>query len=149
MADTTTSAIGIISFGLTVCKGLYTYYHAYAGFDSSISSAYDSIAQVARTLILLKESCNDPDLDRERKDRVAAGVHSCEDPLKNLGDKLQQSKVADPEGFREKAKARFKRHAFPFKEQSLAELRNSAGEVQSRLAFGMQVLDLAEGLKSR
>jgi hypothetical protein len=149
MAEVASSAIGIISFGLTVCKGLYTYYHVYTSFDSSISSAYEAVAHIARTLILLKDSCNDPDLDRERKDRVAACVYSCEDALKKLDDKLQELRVADPEGFREKTRARFKRHAFPFKEQSLAELRNSAGEVQSRLALAVQVLDLAEGLKSQ
>jgi hypothetical protein len=39
MAEAAASAIGIISFGLTICKGLYTYYHAYTSFDTSISSA--------------------------------------------------------------------------------------------------------------
>lgn len=56
MAEAAATAIGIISFGLAVCKGLYTYYYAYTGFDSNISSAHESIAQVARTLILLKDS---------------------------------------------------------------------------------------------
>lgn len=88
MAEAAATAIGIISFGLTVCKGLYTYYHAYTDFDSNSSSAHESIAQVARTLILLKDSCNDPDLDHERKDRVATCVRSCEDSLKNLNTKL-------------------------------------------------------------
>lgn len=149
MAEAAASAIGIISFGLTVCKGLYTYCHAYTGFDSSVSSAYEAIAQVARTLVLLKESCSDPDLDHERRDRVASCVYSCEDALKKLGDKLQQLRIADPEGFREKTKARFKRHAFPFQEQSLNELRNSAVEAQGHLALAIQILDLAERLKSQ
>ena len=149
MAEAAATAIGIISFGLTVCKGLYTYYHAYTGFDSNISSAHESIAQVARTLILLKDSCNDPNLDHERKDRVATCVYSCEDSLKNLNTKLQQLQIADPEGFREKAKARFRRHAHPFKEQSLKELRDNAVEAQRQLSFAIQVLDLAEKLKSQ
>lgn len=149
MAEAAASAIGIISFGLTVCKGLYTYYHAYTGFDSNISSAYESIAQVARTLILLKDSCDDPNIDHERKDRVASCVCSCEDALKDLNDKLHSLKIADPEGFREKTKARFKKHTFPFKEQSLKALRDNAVEVQGRLAFAVQILDLAERLKSQ
>jgi len=149
MAEAAATAIGIISFGLTVCKGLYTYYHAYTGFDSNISSAHESIAQVARTLILLKDSCNDPNLDHERKDRVATCVCSCEDTLKSLNTKLQQLRIADPEGFREKAKARFKRYAYPFKEQSLKELRDNAVEAQRQLSFAIQILDLAEKLKSQ
>ena len=66
--------IGIISFGLTVSKDLYTYYHAFKGFDSSISSAYESIAEVAKVLVLLRDSCNDPDIDRERKAMVATCI---------------------------------------------------------------------------
>ena len=149
MAEAAASVIGIIDFGLKACQGLYTYYHAYKSFDSSVSSAYDSIAQVARTLILLKDSCNDLDLDHERKHRVTACVYSCEDALKDLNDKLQQLRIADPEGFREKVRARYKRHAFPFKEQLLSELRTGAGEAQSRLALAIQILDLAERLKSQ
>jgi hypothetical protein len=149
MAEAASSAIGIISFGLTVCKGLYEYYHAYKGFDSSISSAFESIAQVASTMVLLKDSCDDPGLDRERRDRVAACVFGCEGDLKRLSEKLQRLKIKGPEGFQGKTKAQFKRHAFPFKEQSLKELRNSADEAQSRLAFALQILELTERLKSQ
>jgi hypothetical protein len=149
MAEVAASAIGIISFGLTVCKGLYTYYHAYTSFDSNISSAYDSIAQVARSLILLKDSCNDPNIDHERRDRVANCICSSEEALKSLNEKLQGLRIADPEGFREKTKARFRKHAFPFKEQSLKALRDNAVDVQGRLAFAVQILDLNERLKSQ
>ena len=149
MAEAASSAIGIISFGLTVCKGLYEYYHAYKGFDSSISSAFESIAQVASTLVLLKDSCDDPGLDRERRNRVEACVFGCEGDLKRLSEKLQELKTKDPEGFREKVKAQFQRNAFPFKEQSLKELRSSADEAQSRLAFALQILELTERLKSQ
>jgi hypothetical protein len=149
MAEAAASAIGIISFGLTVCKGLYEYYHAYKSFDSSISGAFESIAQVASTLVLLRDSCDDPGLDRERRDRVAACVFDCEGGLKRLSEKLQQLRIKDPEGFRGKAKAQFRRHAFPFKEKSLDELRSSADEAQSRLAFALQILELTERLKSQ
>jgi hypothetical protein len=82
MAEVASSAISIISFGLTACKGLYEYYHAYKSFDSSISSAFESIAQVASTLVLLKDSFRDPGLDRERKDKVEACVFDCEGALR-------------------------------------------------------------------
>jgi Cdc6-like AAA superfamily ATPase len=149
MAEAASSAIGIISFGLTACKGLYEYYHAYRSFDSSISSAFESIAQVASTLVLLKDSFHDPGLDRERRDKVEACVSDCEGVLTRLNEKLQDLKTNDPKGFRGKAKAQFQRHAFPFKEQSLKELRNSADEAQSRLAFALQILELTERLKSQ
>jgi hypothetical protein len=66
-----------------------------------------------------------------------------------LSEKLQQLKISDPEGFREKSKARFKRHAFPFRKETLDGLRNSAVEVQRRLSFAIQVLDLTQQLKSQ
>jgi hypothetical protein len=141
--------LGIISFGLTICKDLYAYYHAYKGFDSSINSAFESIAEVAKILVLLKDSCRDSDLDRERRDRVATCVLDCEGGLERLNEKLQQLRIKDPEGFRQKSKALFKRSAFPFRKEALDGLRSSAIEVQRRLSFAVQVLDLAEKLRSQ
>jgi hypothetical protein len=141
--------LGIISFRLTICKDLYAYYHAYKGFDSGINSAFESIANVASTLLLLKDSCKGSSLDPERRDRVAACVYQCEDGLNELNEKLQQLRVKDPEGFRQKSKARFKRSAFPFQREALDGLRSSAVEVQRRLALALQVLGLAEKLKSQ
>jgi hypothetical protein len=106
-------------------------------FDSSISSAFESIAQVASTLVLLKDSCDDPGLDRERRDKVEACIGDCKGALDRLDDKLQQLKSVNPEGFRGKAKAQLQRHAFPFKEKSLNGLRDSADEAQRRLAFAI------------
>jgi len=141
--------LGIISFGLTVCKDLYAYYHAYKGFDSSINSAFESVANVASTLVLLKDSCKDSSLDQERRDRVTACVYQCEDGLNKLNEKLQQLRIKDPEGFRQKSKALFKRSAFAFGKEFLNGLRNSANEVQGRLVLAVQVLGLAEELKSQ
>jgi hypothetical protein len=141
--------LGIISFGLTICKDLYAYYHAYKGFDSKINSAFESIVDVTSTLLLLKDSCEGPGFDQERRERVATCVHQCDDGLNKLSEKLQQLRIQDPDGFRQKSKALFKRSAFPFRKESLDGLQSSAIEVQRRLALALQALDIAEKLKSQ
>jgi hypothetical protein len=68
---------------------------------------------------------------------------------KTTSSKCEQLRTADPEGFREKTKTRFERHDFPFREQSLDEVRNSADAAQSRLTLAIRILRLAERLKSQ
>jgi hypothetical protein len=149
MADAASAVVGIISFGLEVCGALYEYCYAYKSFDSSIDSAFESIAQVLSTLYLLEEPCKDDGLDLEQRDKVAACVRKCKGELDSLNDKLQHLRMKDPQGFREKVKAQFKRSTFPFKEKSLGELRNNADEAERQLSSAIQVLELDQMLKSR
>lgn len=141
--------LGIISFGLTVCKDFYAYYQAYKGSDLSMNSAYDSIDELNKILSLLEDTCKDPSLDPNRKKRVADCVLKCKGALNDLHGKLQQLKIADPEGFRGKSKAQLKKIVFPFKKESLDALCHKANEVRGRLEFAIQVLDLSERLKSQ
>jgi hypothetical protein len=78
------SAVGIASLGIQVCQGLLSYYDAWRGYDSDVSSAYDSIDDLSRTLALLKGSLDSDELDEEWKNRVKRCLHSCEESLAKL-----------------------------------------------------------------
>jgi hypothetical protein len=68
--DVAGSAVGVASLGIQIFQGLLSYYDAWRGYDSDVSSAYDSIDDLSRTLALLKASLNGDELDEAKKDRV-------------------------------------------------------------------------------
>lgn len=79
-------------------------------FNSDISSTYDSIDDLHRTLISLKGSLDSDELDEEKEDRVKRCLHSCEDSLIKLSQKAQKlRKYEQPEGVRKKALAQLQR----------------------------------------
>ena len=69
--DVAGSAVGIASLGIQICQGLLSYYDDWKGYHSDISSTYESIDDLSRTLILLKASLHNDELDEEKKDRNA------------------------------------------------------------------------------
>ena len=77
-------AVGIASLGIQVCQGLLTYYDDWRDYDTDVSSAYESIDDVSRTLALLKASLDGDELDEEKKERVKRCLHSCEGSLVKL-----------------------------------------------------------------
>jgi hypothetical protein len=48
------TAVGIASLGIQVCQGLLSYYDTWKSYDPDISSIYDAITDLSKTLILLK-----------------------------------------------------------------------------------------------
>lgn len=122
--DITGSAVGIASFGIQVCQGVLSYYDAWKSFNSDISSTYDSIDDLNRTLISLRGSLNSNHLDDEKRDRVKRCLHSCEDSLAKLSKKFQKlRKYGQPEGVRQNAWVELQRAWYPFRASTVAKLR--------------------------
>jgi hypothetical protein len=50
------TAVGIASLGIQVCQGLLSYYSDWKDYNSDVSSTYDAITDLGKTLILLKST---------------------------------------------------------------------------------------------
>ena len=137
------TAVGIASLGIQVCQGLLSYYDSWRGYDSDVTSAYDSIDDLSRTLTLLKASLDSNELDKETKERVMRCLHSGEESLVKLSRKSQKlRKYGQPEGLRQKAWAELQRSWYPFRASTLAKLREIVADVRERLKLALQVLQL-------
>ena len=135
--------VGIASLGIRVCQGLLSYYDAWRGYDSDVSSAYVSIDDLSRILALLKASLDSDGLNEEKKNRVKRCLHSCEESLIRLSQKSQKlRKYGQPEGLRKKAWSELQRAWYPFRAGTLAKLRDIVADVQERLKLAVQVLQL-------
>lgn len=80
------TAVGIASLGIQVCQGLLDYYNSWKSYDSDISSTYDAISDLSKTLILLKTTLQQQ-TDEERVGRVRTCVKDYEDALLELDKK--------------------------------------------------------------
>jgi nitrogen regulatory protein PII-like uncharacterized protein len=136
------TAVGITSFGIQVCQGLLSYYDPWKSYDSDISSTYNAISDLSKTLILLKTTLQQQ-VDEERVGRVRTYVNDCEDALLEL-DKKRHSlqKYSQPEGLRQKMRSGLQRSWYPFRKETLEALKVSVTDVHERLKLALQVLQL-------
>jgi hypothetical protein len=143
------TAVGIASLGIQVCQGLLDYYESWKSYDSDISSTYDAISDLSKTLILLKTTLQQQ-TDEERVRRVRTCVKDCEDALLAL-EKRRNSlqKYGQPEGLRQKMRAGLQRTWYPFRKETLEALKASVTNVQERLKLALQVLQLDIGTESQ
>lgn len=145
------TALSIASFGTQICKGLLWYYDAWKGYDSDISGAYEAITDLRKTLTLLTGSLQRADVDKGRAERVQTCLQSCVDALRKLEEELHILQVErnTRKGTREKVRSALQRSRYPFKKESLLKLKDNVTEVQERLKFALQVLQLDINIASR
>jgi hypothetical protein len=112
------------------------------GYDSDISSTYNAITDLSRTLTILKTTLQQ-ETDRERVERARTCVSSCVDALREL-EKRRDSlrKYGQPEGLRQKMRAGLRRSWYPFKKETLESLKANVAGVQGCLELALQVLQL-------
>jgi hypothetical protein len=139
------TAVGIASLGIQVCQGLLDYYDSWKSYDSDISSTYNAITDLSKTLILLRTTLHQQ-ADEEGVGRVRTCVKDCEDALLKL-DKKRDSlqKYSQPEGLRQKMRSGLQRTWYPFRKETLEALKASVTDIQERLKLALQVLQLDIG----
>jgi hypothetical protein len=143
------SAVGIASLGIQVCQGLLSYYDAWKSYDSDISSTYDAITDLSKTLTILKTTLRE-EVNRERVGRVDTCIKSCEDALLKLDEKRRSlQEYSQPQGLRQKMRSGLQRSWYPFRREILAALKGSVTDVQERLKLALQALQLEEGAESQ
>jgi hypothetical protein len=143
------TAVGIASLGIQVCQGLLDYYDAWKGYDSDISSTYNAITDLSKTLILLKTALQQQ-VDEERVGRVRTCVRDCEDALLELEKKWQSlQNYGQPEGLRLKMRLGLPRSWYPFRKENVEALKASVTNAQERLKLALQVLQLDIGTESQ
>ena len=137
------TAVGIASFGIQVCEGLLSYYDRWKSYESNISAAYDCIADLGKTFTLLQDPLGGAGLDPARAVRVKECLDSCIGGLEKLHKKLQKLHTHSlPSGLRQKAWAEVQMSYYPFKESTIAKLREVVADLGGQLALALQVLQL-------
>ena len=136
-------AAGLISLGLTVCQGLLDYYHSWKDAEDRVTQMYASIEALGETFRLLESAIEPKVFSRRSVQRVEESIRSAEMGLQSLRKKLDKIRLVPLQtGWKAKGMAQFRRTLFPFKESTLAKLKELGIELRQNLSLALEVLQI-------
>lgn len=138
------STVGVISLGIQVCQGLLTYYESWKGYHQDIEKTLRSIASLTETLKHVSEVLkNNTKQDESIEQQIDSIVVRCLAGIKALSAELERfedyTKSAE---IRAKIKSHMRRLYYPFRESTLAKLRESVQDIRDDLVPALGVLQL-------
>ena len=150
------SAVGVISLGIQVCEGLLTYYESWKGCHQDIENTSKSIASLTETLELVSRVVRNRKGQGEPvEQQISSIVVRCLTGIEALSKELEGfEKYPESADIRSKIKSHMRRLYYPFKESTLAKLRDSVHDVRDDLVPALAVLQveklsgLEEGTKN-
>ena len=138
------NAAGVLNLGLVVCQELLSYYSSWRGAADDVNRMYASIEALAKTLLCLKRTYQKEHLDVEVVERVKECIKACESGMSSLQKKLDKIKnitQANPKRM-ERMKAQFQRTLYPFKESTLAKLKEICNDLRDDLGLALNTLQM-------
>ncbi len=136
-------AAGLLSLGITVCQSLLDYYHSWRDAEKDIAKTYASIEELSKTLRLLETTIKYKEFSSGIVDQVRDSIGSTEGSLLSLKKKLDKVRVvASQNGWRDRAKAQLRRTLYPFKESTLAKLRELTSKTRDNLDLALDLLQI-------
>ncbi|KAI9773654.1 MAG: hypothetical protein M1840_006928 [Geoglossum simile] len=142
MTDPLSVTGSVISLGLIACRGLLQYYTSWKGYKDDVATICDSLEGLTRTLQLLETSIRANGLRPEIVASIRESIKLCEGGVGYLQRKLDKIKDTKQPGSWEKARSHGKRMAYPFKESTLAKLREVVSELRDDLGLAVGSLQV-------
>ena len=137
------AAAGLISLGLTVCQGLLDYYHSYKDAENQVAQMYASIEALTETFRLLESAVEPKVFSRGSVQKIEQSIISAERGLQSLRKKLDKVRLIPLQsGWKAKGMAQLRRTLFPFKESTLAKLKELGIELRQDLTLALEVLQI-------
>ena len=136
-------AAGFISLGITVCQDLLDYYRTWKNAEDQVAHMYASIEALTKTFRLLESAIQSKVFNQATVQKVEESIGSAERGLQSLQKKLQKVQLAPSQpGWKAKGMAQFRRTLFPFKESTLAKLKELGIELRQELSLALEVLQI-------
>lgn len=141
-------ALGIISVGLTVCDGITQYYNSYKRAPEAINAIDTHVTNLTRVLNLLHSVIDSKqhELPRSTWNQVEEYIFSCESGVENLERKLAKCKATEAEDTNGliSIKNAGKRLIYPFRESTLAKIREMVSELMDPLSLALDALQITQ-----
>jgi 5-bromo-4-chloroindolyl phosphate hydrolysis protein len=139
-------AVGVISFGLSVCQGLITYYGQYKSFHKDIHEATPHLDNMDCILKALMNTAKQSELQNAsltaEPARIALDtIDRCNQKLKELEDILKKCKDT-PVTTNDTSKSSKSRALYPFRRDTLLALRELVSWLQDNLGNSLSLLNL-------
>ena len=134
---------GLLSLGITVSQSLLDYYQSWKDAEQNVAKTYVLIEELLKTFRLLIIAVEYKEFNCDIVDQVRDSIRSAESSIHSLKKKLDKVRVvAVQDGWRDKAKAQFRRTLYPFKESTLAKLRELSNETRDNLNLALNLLQI-------
>ena len=142
------SAVGIVSLGIQVCKGLISYYDSWKGCHKDIANTvqtittFSGILETVLAVVKRQEDKNAP-LNKQIDDIVS----QCNKNIDALSIELMKFEpYPQTAELRTKIKSHLRTTYYPFREGTLTGLRDNVQEARSNLVPALQALLLDKSL---
>ena len=137
-------AAGLVGLGLTLCQGLLKFYESWKGAEEDVKRMYSSVEQLAKTFILLRRSIQQGQFSKDVVAGVEESIQTCENGLLSLRKKLLKINGASQgnAGRSYRLRSQFQRVLYPFKESTIAKLKEICSDLQSNLALALETLQM-------
>lgn len=144
MAEVAGTAVSIISLGLQVCQGLVSYYQTYQGQDEKVADILRDVSSLKKSLEAIQRCL--PKLNSGQLDTIAqAGdsVIECAAAVKKLEQLLAEChRTAIPADFKERMQILARKVAFPFRQSTIKDLKDTVKGLQTNVVIALQILQL-------
>ena len=143
------AAAGLISLGITVCHGLLEYYRSWKDAEDRVAHMYASIEALTETFRLLESAVGPKVFSRASVQKVEESIRSAEGGLQSLQKKLNKIRLAPLQpGWKAKGTVQLRRTMFPFKESTLAKVKELGIELRQELSLALDVLQIESSAAS-
>lgn len=134
-------SVGLISLGLQVCQGLVRYYESWKDCPRDVAATLESLSRLEKTFDILQTATNNPALTQEIKLLVEQRIDSCRDGVVKLQKRLDKFRNA-PDGHQSKISSVIQRTLYPFKESTLAKMREIVRDLTDNLDLALSASQL-------
>ena len=138
------TAIGVVSLGIQVTQGLVKYYKAWAGQKAEINDILSNLEHERDILGLLQVRLNEvPQEHALEVQRVEDSIVRAEHKFRGLDNILQRCKQTPAStDVKDCARNAVRSVLYPFKQDTIRDLRVHVGEVGRILALAIEILQL-------
>ena len=139
------SAVGVVSLGLFLCKELVSYYRSWSSQNQDVQDIISRIEQLANILEILKGSLNRLSESgyAAALSQVESSVLSCSNAMTKLQETLEKChRNPKPDSPVDMFIVQTKRLLFPFRKDTLENLKSTGREFRENLTLALSVLQL-------
>ena len=134
---------GLLSLGITVCHGLLDYYASWKDADDNIARTFASLEALVKNLLVLRAVIQHDRLNHDMSLYIEECTASTQKGVYSLQKKLSKVQAVSSQGdWQDKAKASFRRALFPFKESTLAKLRETCNDMRDDLTLALNMVHI-------
>ena len=140
------SVAGIISLGIELTHGLLKYYGSWKDQDNVVEDICTSLDNLSGSLMVLEKALQPPArFDKNVKDSVEKNINAMYGALRKLDDELRKVRnVESPKvGVRSAMRRHVRRAFYPFREETLSNIRRGVAEAHANLDLALQVLQMS------